>query len=553
MAVVPLWVWPVGIALAALASGAILYALARPGGRWGRALRGRFVMGVPWGTLTVATLVALFYLFAQGGLTNWRTPTVIPFRAWSYFYPLGILSGGFAHSGPGHLIGNLVGTLTFGSLAEYAWGHFPTERGSQSFRSLREHPGARIAAFVGLTLAAGSFMGAFSLGPVIGFSGVVFAFAGFAIVRHPIASVGLLLGSDLIGLVYSALRSPTVTTSPGPSFSTPFWAQIAIQGHAIGFFLGVLAAAVLVGRRGDRASPGLVWFAALVYATDRGLWAVYTFEGGGRFTLFRAGGVALLFIIAALVASGAAASARDLLGSIDLSRREAALGLLASVLVALSLVAVPYNTLAIASGGPGLENATGVEQRDYTVYYAENVPDRFVTAFDVPGVETSDVTVSGAIVVSEQRNIWWQEVSKSRLAFAGTSRVRVGGLTWRRTVVINRTGWSVVGAGTTYRVRMKPKGGSYRLAYRGSPATAAPTIDGRNVTVEPRSRRPRDPNGFRLNVTAGNRTLGTAPVPANSSAVQVGGLTLRREGRNLYAARNGTRVRVARRTAHRGR
>jgi membrane associated rhomboid family serine protease len=551
MAAVPAPVWYLGIALAALLSGAVLYALARPGGRWGRHLRTRFVMGVPWGTLAVMALVTLFYLLPQDGFDHWFAPTVIPFRAWSYFYPTGILTAGFAHSGPGHLIGNLLGTLTFGTLAEYAWSHFPTRRGSQTFRSLREDPRARIAAFVLGTLVAGVLMGAFSLGPVIGFSGVVFAFAGFALVRHPVGVAALLLVGDLVDLVFRAIRSPTTTASPGPVFSTPYWAEIAIQGHAIGFFLGALVGAVLLGRRGERARPALVWAATLLFAADRGLWAIYAYEAGNQFVLYRAGGVALLFLLAALVASGAAASARDLVARIDLSRREAAVGLLASVLVALALVAVPYNLLAIADGGTGLDDTAGVEAGDYTVYYAEDVPDRFVTAFDVPGLQTSNVTVSGAIVVSERRNIWWREVSDARLAFDGTRRIHVGGLTYRRTVVVNRTGWNAVGGGATYRVRLRTPGETPVLAFRAPPARASPTVNGRNVSIDPLPGRPADANAFAVNVTRGNRTLGRVRVPANGTRVEVGGLTVAREQRALYVQRNDTRVQVARRESYR--
>lgn len=550
MATVPSVVWYLAIAVAALVSGGVLYALARPDGRWGRRVRSRFVLGIPWGTLVIAAFVLLFYLLPQGGLTNWFRPLVVPYRAWSYFYPLGILSAGFAHSGPGHLVGNLLGTFTFGVLAEYAWGHFPTRRGSQSFRSLREDPRARIAGFVAVTLLASVFMGAFSLGPVIGFSGVVFAYAGFALVRYPLGTVGVLLVGDLLRLIYRALQQPTLTATPRPSFSTPFWAEIAIQGHAIGFFFGVLLAALLFARRDERPSTALVWLATLLFAVDRGLWAVYTFSEGGSFVLYRAAGVALLFLIAALVASGAGATARDLVARIDLSRREAAVGLLMAVLLALSAVAVPYNLLTIADGESGLDDATGVEAGDYTVYYAEDVPDRFVTAFDVPGVQTSNVTVSGAIVVSEQRNIWWEQESKRRLAFDGTRRIRVGGPTYRRTVVVNRTGWSASGGGRAYRIRLRVDGGDWRYAYRSSPARADPTVAGRNVTIDPLRDRPGDPNAFAVNVTRGGERLAREPIPANGSHVEVGGLRISRDGRALYAERNDTRVQVARKESY---
>ncbi|MFB6207068.1 MAG: rhomboid family intramembrane serine protease [Haloglomus sp.] len=550
MVAVPPLVWHLAIAVTALVSGGVLYALARPRGRWGRQLRSRFVMGVPWGTLTVAALVVLFYLVPQDGLTHWYRPLVIPYRAWSYFYPLGILTSGFAHSGPGHLIGNLIGTFTFGTLAEFAWSHFPTERGSQTFRSLREDPRARIAAFVCGTLLAGVLMGAFSLGPIIGFSGVVFAYAGFAIVRYPVATIGLLLASDFIDLLYSALRRPTLTARPKPTFSTPWWAEVAIQGHAVGFFLGVLLGALVLARREERASPALVWVAALLFALEQGLWAVYTYGEGGSFVLYRAGGVALLLLVAALVASGAGSTARDLVARIDLSRREAALGLIACVLLALSVVAVPYNLLTVADN-ENLDEATGVEAGDYTVYYAEEVPNRFVSAFDVPGMQTSNVTVSGVIVTSEQRNIWWEVVNKRRLAFTGTRRVQVGGLAYRRTVVVNRTGWSAVGGGRAYRIRLRVAGEPWQFAYRSEPARAGPTVAGRNVSIDPLPGRPDDANAFAVNVTRHNRTLERQPIPPNGTRIRVGGLQVVRRERALYVVRNDTRVKVAKRETYR--
>jgi hypothetical protein len=51
-------------------------------------------------------------------------------------------------------------------------------------------------------------------------------------------------------------------------------------------------------------------------------------------------------------------------------------------------------------------------------------------------------------------------------------------------------------------------------------------------------------------VTRGNVTLGRAPIPAANGTVETGGLTFtNREGR-LFAAANGTRVRVAQRETY---
>ncbi|WP_255196219.1 rhomboid family intramembrane serine protease [Halorarius litoreus] len=537
---VPDWVYRLLIVLTGLLSVAVVVALARPAGGWGHRLRRRFVMGVPWGTLLTIGVVIAFYAFVQGAVDGWRNPLVIPFRAWSYFYPTGILTAGLAHAGEGHLVGNLLGTLVFGSLAEYAWGHFPSRRGSQSFRSLPENPFARIAVFPLACVAAAVLSGVFGLGPVIGFSGVVFAFAGFSVVRYPIATVILLVGSDLVTLVYRALQTPVLPGSAGPAFTTPWWANVAIQGHAVGFFMGLVAGVLLFRRRGSVAPAGRVWFGALAFAAAKGLWAVYLIRGGGQFTLFRAGGVALLFVLAALVVSAARASDRDLVGAIDLSRREAAVGLLVTVLFALALVAVPYNLLTIEDASVDA-NVTSIEARDYTVLYAEGTPDRYVGAYDLPIVNTSGVTSSGVIVASEERGIWWEAVSKGRLAFSGRQVVRVGGIGWEERVVANRSGWNTVGGPTAYKVYLK-KGGpenDRQLAYLSPPAPAEPTIDGRNVSVAPTA------GGFELVIARGNETLGRSPLPGVNETRTAGGLTFVRNETRLFATANDTRVRVA--------
>ncbi len=541
MVAVPGWVpaWQALVVVAAVASLVALRLLAGPGGRWRVAVRRRLLLGVPWGTLLTVLVVLGTYLFLQGGLGHWHRPVVVPFRAWSYFYPLGVLTAGLAHAGPGHLTGNLLGTLVFGSLAEYGWGHFPTERGSSSFGSLRSNPYARVLAVPVVAVLAAVFTGLFGLGPVVGFSGVVFALAGFSLVRLPVATVVALVVGDVLDVFYLSLLNPVITGSGGTSFTTPWWAGVAIQGHALGVFLGVVVGAVLVHRR-DAAPPAArVWLAALAFAVAQGLWAVYAFRGG-RYVLYRAGGVALAFVLAALVTAGVTASGATLVDRIDLSRREAAVGLLVCVLLALSLVAVPYNLLTPAAGDPP-DDAVAV--RDYTVYYAEDVPNRLVAAFDVdvPGFETSNVSASGVIVTSDRRDIWWEQVSTARLAFAGQHRVRVGGVGWRASVVANRSGWSAVGGPTAYRVTLRRPGDPPRVAFRSEPAAAEPTVAGRNVSVAPAA----DGDRFAVRVRRDNRTLGRAPIPTGNASVRVGGLTLTRDGRGLFAVRGETRVRVA--------
>jgi len=532
-----------GVLLAGmLLSVATLVALARPGGRWGVRLRRRLVLGVPWGTLLTVGLVLAVYLFVQAGLDHWYRPTTIPFRAWSYFYPLGILTAGFSHVGPGHLIGNLLGTVVFGSLAEYAWSHFPTGRGATSFATWRENPFVRIVAVPVVAAVVAIASGLFGLGPVIGFSGVVFAYAGFALVRYPVATVVLLAAGDLVRLAYRSLRDPVVPTSGSVGYSTPWWADIAIQGHALGLFIGFGLAVLLFRARKELPTPGRIWLGAAAYAASQGLWAVYLFKGGDSYVLYRAAGLGLIFLLAALVTAAATASHRDLVARIDLSRREAAVGLLFAVLFALALAAVPYSLVTVGDVAP---DDGGVEVRDYTVFYAENVEDEYVAAYDFPIYDAGSVTTSGVIVTSEERQVWYTAISRGRLAFAGERAVRVGGLGWRDAVVANRTGWNVVGNRTVYAVRLRHDG-TETFAYASNASRAEPTVAGRNVTFSAGE------DGFTVAVTRRNETLATAPVPPANVSVRVGGLTLRRNGTRLFAERNGTSVRIATREQYRG-
>ena len=538
---VPAVGWQLLVVAGIVVSLAAVVAASRPDGRWGQLARRRLVMGVPWGTLLAALGVTLFYLVAQDGLVNPRDPVVIPFRAWGYFYPTGMVTAAFAHSGFGHVLGNVVGTLVFGSIAEYAWSHFPRERGSTSFSSPSTNPLVRIAAWTAGVFVAGLLSGLFALGPVIGFSGVVFAFVGFALVRYPLATVATLAVTSVVTLVYRALRRPEITRTASESFSRPWWADVAIQGHALGLFLGVVACVALLYRRGVRPSPARVWLAALLVAVDRGLWAVYAIEGSDRFRLFRAVGTAAVFLLAATVAAGVAASDRDLIPSIDLSRREAAYGLLLSVLFALALVSVPFNLFVVDDPSTGFETADAVEVGDYTVFYAEGVENQYIPAAPVPGRNASAdaVEASGVIVVSEERNIWWQVVSKGRLASRGSATVRLGGVTWSEEVQATRNGWNLADGGSAYHVRLAPPDEEGSVVYRSEPATAGARVDGRNVSIAPTN------GSFEAVVTRNNETLGRASLPSKGNATSAGGLTVRREDADLFVERGGTRVRIA--------
>jgi membrane associated rhomboid family serine protease len=517
-------------------------------------LRRRLLLGVPWGTLVVAALVSLVYLLLQGGLASWSDPTTLPFRAWSYLYPLGLATAAFSHAGPGHLLGNLVGTLTLAPVAEYAWGHYPTERGEQSFGSLRTNPLARaFVLFPAAVAVVGLLTAAFAVGPIIGFSGVVFAFGGLAVVHYPIRTVVALSVGDLVGVVVTALRRPTTTASAEPSFSSPWWADIAVQGHALGLLLGVLLGIWLARSRGD-ARPGAlrVFAGVLLFGSVQALWAVYWFRGESTFVLYRAVGVALLVALAAVVAAAVAASDRPLSGSgpADRSLRTTARWKVYAtvVLFATAGLAGPavVPNLVTASDEPLPGESVAV--RDYEVTYAEDVTDGMVSVVDVDAFgESTAVNTSGVIVRSRERNLWVTAVSRARLSFAGRVPVRLGGVGWRDRVVAERTGWTAVGGNTTYRVTLATDDRTV-TGFVAPPVRAAPVVAGRNVSVRATA------EGFRLAVATDGHNA-TAPLPGTNETVTAGGLRFVREGRAVVAVHepSRTRVPVATRERYRGR
>ncbi|WP_135535415.1 rhomboid family intramembrane serine protease [Halostella pelagica] len=535
--------YAVGVVGALLVSLGVAWYTDSFSGEFRHQLRTRLLLGVPWGTLVVSAVVVGVYLFVQGGLVHWNDPVTLPYRAWSYLYPVGMLTAAFSHGGPGHLIGNLTGTLVLAPIVEYAWGHFPDRREGQPFTSLRTNPYVRaFGIFPAVVLGIGLLTSLFALGPIIGFSGVVFAFAGFALVHYPFTTLIAALGvQSVFSRTYRAVLDPVVTAGiSGSGPSPPWWAEIAIQGHALGFLLGILVG-IAVARGRDRGPNALrVWIAVIAFAVVQGMWAVYWFRGNGEFVLYQGVGLALVAALAMLVTVAVTASERPLTGSI--SRRKAATVVLIVALSAIAGPAIPTNSLTVADdGSPPVENAVTVE--GYTVTYAENVRNRMIPAVDVSlfGEDTA-VRTSGVIVVNRDRSIWTQAVSKNRLAYSGSATVRVGGVGWESTVEVDRNGWSVDGGGAAYQVWLRPEDGESRHVFNSSASTADPQIRGKNVTVVPR------PSGeFALRITSDGETVAERPLPESGESMTVDDLRIVRTGETLYAVADGTRVRIAER------
>lgn len=537
--VLPSWVLGGSLVLAfALAIAAVVY-LDRPGGRWGRQARSRLLLGIPWGTLVSVLFVLLVYLFLQDGLSNWSDPLVIPYRSWSYFYPTGWLTSGFAHASPGHILGNLTSAIVLAPIAEYAWGHIPDERGTQSFDSWRTNPWIRaFLVFPAVVLLVGLATSLFALGPVIGFSGVVFAFAGFAIVHYPIVTIVGILVSRVLGTALQGLLDPVVVATTSASApSAPRWASIAIQGHALGFLLGVVLGLFVLSRRNRRPNAARLLGATVIFGVVQGLHLVYWFRGGGEYVLFRGPGVALVVLLALLVTLAVTASERRFVRST--TRRSIAVLLVLLAVAALAGPAIIPNLAVVDNADLG-DDAVTVE--DYQITYDEDVRNEMVYVGEVELFgESTAVNTSGVIVTSDHREIWMTHTTKQRLEFRGSTSVKVGGPGWSETIPVERTGWTPTGNDSVYQVSV---GEEEQPVFTSESRTASPRIDGRSVSIVP------EDGEFVLAVAEGDDEIDQTQLPAENETVDAGGLTFERDQSDdravIIAERGDTSVEVAR-------
>ncbi len=581
----------IGLAVALVVAVAVVWYL-EGRGSWRARVRDRLLLGVPWGTLVTVAVVVGFYLFAQSGLGHWTAPVVFPFVTWSYLYPTGILTAGVAHGSPGHVVGNVLATLAFAPIAEYAWGHYaPSQRGRtrigrRDTGGLLARPAVRaLVVFPAVLLLAAFLTAAFAVGPGLGFSGAVFAIAGLAVVTYPVTAVLALVAASAVGTVVQAFLEPVVRAgveAGGPA--PPPWASIAVQAHLLGFLLGVAAGAALLRRRGRRPALDRVFFATLALGLVQSLWLLVWIDGE-TFVLYRAAGVALVALLSVLVAAAAGASHRPIPKPLTVlprgpSRHQLAAAWLAVVLVGTAggiagvltggdLVALGVGVLLVAAvvlalpalpallpdefvetpvsrrrtaaaavavaafliaapavpaglvvvaDDPGVPGSNTVEVRDYDVAYGENVTAGRTSLVDV-GNGTEPVNASGVILESDAREIRTVAVREASLAFAGNDTVVVGGVGWRDTVAVNRTGWTVPGNDTVYAVDLTHDGETTR-SFRSAASTADVLIDGRRVAVAPTT------DGFELRVLANGSTVGTTPVPAADESATVADLRL---------------------------
>lgn len=519
-------------------------------------LRERFVLGIPWGTVIVIAAVYAFFYLVQGGGRD-GGPLVTAFRSWSFWYPQGLFASSFSHASHSHLIGNLLGTLAFAPVVEYAWGHYPSTESSTRIEAWKVRffgtPAGRITVFVAGVFLAGILGAMFVPGAIIGFSGVVFALAGFALVARPLLAVGAILALQAIRLFRRSLLDPLLFATAEPRFVSPSWADTALQGHLFGLLLGALAAVWVLRRRKTQPKLRYIWFAVLVFAVTRSMYAIYWYRGADQFVLYQALGTAGVLALASLVALAALPDNRPLskrLGTCPQLRTVAA-ALLVVALVLLGVSGAVYNAVSVS---PGDEMDDGIEIEDYTVAYVTDVEDQYIGAVEVPYLwDGLSVNVSGVVVASDERNAWALERSSNRLAFDGQATIPVGGATWRETVSVDRTEWSFVDGNGTYQVygTVGEREG-WSLLHQDSPAVADLTLSSHNLSIEPATvtdtateRLEPTPQAYELVVTRNDSVVATEPIPPHNESISVADLTFERIENDLVAKTDGTRIRLA--------
>ncbi|MFC7072660.1 rhomboid family intramembrane serine protease [Halovenus rubra] len=586
-------------------------------------LTDRFAYGVPWGSLLVIGGVFAFYLFAQSGLHHWNDPVTLAFRNWAYPYAVGMLTSGFAHASPSHLLGNMLATVVLAPLAEFIWGHYPhdnrqtgmtelvqqaeitapatpaptefdtglsdsipsdgtrsetatdtpvsdaskqeaTPANQQSTR-LRDHPAVRaLVIFPGAIIAVSLLTSLYAFGWSLGFSGTVFAFLGFVLLRYPIATAVGMLVISLLSTLLDALFTPVLRVTAANGLSEPpAWAGVNVQAHMLGFLSGVLLALALLWARDEIPDPRRLFVATVLVTTVRGLWQLST-ANDGVFVRYQGIGVIFILLLAVLISYIAVCDDTALTGYTPIVIRGigalwvlGALGVgigailingtatmtVLAVAALTALVVLPGTVLVVPDsvfnwsitprrllfaslllitvvialpsvGGNSLgmdsdavpEGALSID--GYHVSYAENIQHGRTNSTD-----------SGLVVSNDQRYVWSVAVDSDTLAHDKTTTVPVGGIGWRETVTAERTGWNVVGNDSVYIVDLNAGEKSIQ-SFTSNSSQATVKLDGSRFTVVPAD------NSFRLNITRGSKHVGSTLLPDTSESVTLDKFTI---------------------------
>ncbi len=231
-----------------------------------------------------------------------------------------------------------------------------------------------------------------------------------------------------------------------------------------------------------------------------------------------------------------------------LSRRQTATAVLAGGTIVLLAPGILFGLTVIDPSPDHSPSGDTVTINDYELTYAANAtnPRQFAVGPPANGTETASYT--GLIVTSEQRELWTMAIREDRLAYESTTTVVVGGVGWRQSIDVERTGWAVSGADTAYTVDLTINDTRTR-SFTSAPVSVPGSLA--NTTVE---LVPADPR-TQLRVTHRNgTTLDTVPVPRSGDQVAVGPIDVSTrmvdETPHVYGTVDGTTVLLAERSPH---
>lgn len=459
---------------------------------------------------------------------------------------------------------------------------------SEASEDLLSRPWVRaLVVFPGVVVGVSLLTSLYALGWSLGFSGTVFAFLGFILVRYPLTTVVSMVGLTALNVVVATLREPvlratTEAGSPGP----PAWAGVNVQAHLLGFLIGVVLGIVLLWSRDERPSAPRLLFATLLVVLARQLWAL-ALGSDGVYYQYRAFGVVFVLFLSMVVTVTVAVDDEHLselasrgltvlavgwlvllavgsVGGIVLTRGDPSVFfpilavtpllaapalalvvpgtlsdsslshrhlLVAAVLVITAVVALP----SLVGNAPGMDSDAipedAVRIGDYHVAYDVNVSHGRINSSD-----------SGLIVASERRYVWTVAVTEQQLAHRGNVTVPVGGLGWRETVDAQRRGWDVVGNDSVYIVDVTD-GDEQNRSFVSSNSTADLLVGNRTVSLGATK------EGFYIEVHRSGSVLGTAPVPAVNESSTVASLefvaTPRDDTTAIFVETDDTRVLLA--------
>jgi hypothetical protein len=284
------------------------------------------------------------------------------------------------------------------------------------------------------------------------------------------------------------------------------------------------------------------WLALVALGFGLGLAGVATGEVDAP--LLPAAG--LLVVLGALLALPALPSlVPDRWFSGPVTRREAAIACLCALTLLVALPSLPLGLVAVGDGAvPG---SGGVAVGDYTVTYEEDAPSGQDSLLDLEDDEASDARQSGVIVVSDERELWSVAVSQEVLEHEGRETVEVGGVGWRESIHVDRTGWEVLGSEPAYVVDLEHDGETTR-SFGSEPARVNAQLDGHAIDVVPAD------EGFLLRVSDDGSTVGEAPIPDVGETATVGEVefsTAEVDGNvRVFATTGGSEVQIAQRETY---